>query len=347
MPLGSDIRSPRLPRHLPRTGLLSLLRFQRDYRPAASQGFLSLSATVRIPSSVAITPTLTRSELEGHESNQVGGTHSAAVSAFDGARAALAAHWPEYGMEAAELGIFMVSACIVTVLLQHPGSPVHSSFPDPFLRRALTGLAMAATAVALIFSPWGKQSGAHFNPAVTLTFLRLKKIQPWDALFYVLAQFAGGVLGVVVAALVLGSAIAHPSVRYAATTPDAGVKAAFLAEVVISFLLFLTVLLVSNHRVLNRYTGLFSGALVAAYITFESPLSGMSMNPARTLGSALPAGLFEGLWVYFLAPPIGMLLAAELYIRLRSAKAVFCAKYHHQNGKRCIFNCRFNELQRQ
>lgn len=258
---------------------------------------------------------------------------------------ALSKHWPEYSMEAAELGLFMLSACLFTALLQHPNSPVAALIPDPFLRRALTGIAMAATAIALIFSPWGKRSGAHFNPSVTLTFLRLRKIQPWDAFFYVSAQFAGGVLGVFLAALFLGKAIAHPSVRYAATTPEAGLRIAFGAEVLISFLLFFTVLMVSNHKLLNRYTGLFSGALVATYITFESPVSGMSMNPARSFASAVPAGIFDGLWIYFVAPPVGMLLAAELYVRLRSRKSVYCAKFHHLNEKRCIFNCRFGELQ--
>jgi aquaporin Z len=182
---------------------------------------------------------------------------------------------------------------------------------------------------------------------VTVTFLRLKKIQPWDALFYVLAQFVGGILGVVLASWLIGKAVSHPLVRYAATTPEAGARIAFLAEVLISFFLFLTVLTVSNHKTVSRYTGLFSGTLVALYITFESPLSGMSMNPARSFASAFPAKIFEGLWIYFLAPPIGMLLAAELYVRLRSAKAVYCAKYHHDNEKRCIFNCRFAELQNQ
>ncbi len=248
-------------------------------------------------------------------------------------------------MEAAELGIFMISACVFTTLIEYPGSPVRGLLPDPFLRRALIGLAMACTAVILVFSGWGKQSGAHFNPAVTLTFLRLKKIRPWDALFYVLAQFAGGLLGVFIASVLIGIAIAHPTVHYAVTTPNAGWKIAFLAEVIISFFLFLTVLFVSNTKNLGRYTGLFSGALVATYITFESPLSGMSMNPARSFASAFPARAFDGLWIYFLAPPIGMLLAAELYVRLRSANAVYCAKYHHHNGKRCIFDCRFAELQ--
>jgi aquaporin Z len=69
----------------------------------------------------------------------------------------------------------------------------------------------------------------------------------------------------------------------------------------------------------------------------ESPLSGMSMNPARTFGSAFPAQLWTALWIYFTAPPLGMLLAAEVYLWQKGAQSVFCAKLHHQNPKRCIF----------
>src|SRR6201997_3928454 len=94
---------------------------------------------------------------------------------FAGAISAATNHWPEYLMEAACLGLFMVSACSFTVLLQHPGSIVRQMIPSAFLRRALTGVAMGLTAIALIYSPWGKQSGAHFNPSVTLTFFRLGK----------------------------------------------------------------------------------------------------------------------------------------------------------------------------
>jgi len=258
---------------------------------------------------------------------------------------ALRTHWPEYLMEAGELGLFMISACAFTVLMQYPGSPIRALLPSDFVRRMLTGLAMGATALALIYSAWGKQSGAHMNPAVTLTFLRLKKVQPWDALFYVLAQFAGGITGVVTSAIVWRMAIAHPAVNYAATLPGpAGTRAAFAGEVSISFVLLLTVLLASNNRIVGRFTGLFAAILVATYITFESPISGMSMNPARTFGSAFSARNFTGLWIYFIAPPIGMLLAAEFYVRIQSSRAVYCAKFHHQNSKRCIFVCRYSEL---
>src|SRR5687767_11974542 len=109
---------------------------------------------------------------------------------------ALRRHWPEYLIEAFLLGAFMVSALGVTALLEHPASPVRAALPEPLVRRRLVGCGMGATAVSLVYSPWGQRSGAHFNPALTLTFLRLGKIEPADACGYLLAQFAGGVLGV-------------------------------------------------------------------------------------------------------------------------------------------------------
>src|SRR5499427_4542944 len=111
-----------------------------------------------------------------------------------GAISAATKHWPEYLKEAACLGLFMVSACSFTVLLQHPASAIRQMLPSAFVRRFLTGVAMGLTAIALIYSPWGKQSGAHLNPSVTLTFFRLGKIAPWDAAFYFLAQFVGATL---------------------------------------------------------------------------------------------------------------------------------------------------------
>jgi aquaporin Z len=261
------------------------------------------------------------------------------------AASALNAHWQEYLMEAGELGLFMVSACLFTALLEYPGSPAVWLIPSSFARAAVTGVAMGATAVAINFSAWGKQSGAHMNPAITLTFFRLNKIGPWDAIFYVMSQFAGGITGVALSAILLGMIIKHPAVNYAVTRPGpTGVKAAVIAEILISFLLFLTVLVVSNSRSWNHLTPIFAGTLIAAYITFEGPLSGMSMNPARTFGSAFMAWSFDSLWVYFVAPPIGMLLAAEVYLRFRSVRSVYCAKFHHANTKRCILICNYAEL---
>jgi len=264
---------------------------------------------------------------------------------FDEAISAAISHWPEYLMEAACLGLFMVSACSVTVLLQHPGSILRQMVPSALLRRLLTGLAMGLTAIALIYSSWGKQSGAHLNPSVTLTFLRLGKLEPWDAWFYVLAQFVGGTLGVLLSALIWGKAVADENVRYAATVPGgSGTGVAFVAELVISFLMMTMVLNVSNSVRIARFTGVVAGALVATYITIESPLSGMSMSPARSFASAAPGRLWNSLWIYFTAPPLGMMLAAQVYLWLRGKHAVSCAKLHHDNGKRCIFRCNYQAL---
>ena len=252
---------------------------------------------------------------------------------------ALRHHWPEYLLEAIGLGIFMLSACAFATLLFHPASPAQAALAVA-LRPPLMGLAMGLTAIAIVYSPLGKRSGGHLNPALTLTFFRLGKIAAWDAFFYVLAQFAGGVAGVWLAILLLGMLLADPAVNYVATLPGpAGASVAFLAETIIAFLLMLTVLVVSNTMRLARLTGLCAGALVALFIAFEAPLSGMSMNPARTFGSALWAQEWTALWLYFTAPPLGMLLAAAVYTRARGTHGIVCAKLHHQNSHRCIFRC--------
>jgi aquaporin Z len=251
-------------------------------------------------------------------------------------REALKKHWPEYLMEAAALAIFMVSASVFTILLYHPASPIVRAIPAVFARRVLTGLAMGLTLIALVYSPWGKRSGAHMNPAFTLTFWRLGKVAPWDAIFYSLAQFIGGLGGILLVAAVAVPVLSHPSVNYVATVPGPpGPWVAFVAEAGISLVLIMVVLVLTNHSSVARLTGIAAGMCVAAFITFESPLSGMSMNPARTLASALLPQLWSSLWIYFTAPPLGMLLGAELYVL--GGRRVSCAKYHHQNQFRCIF----------
>lgn len=241
-------------------------------------------------------------------------------------------------MEGALLGLFMISAALCTTLLEHPSSPMHQAIANADLRRALIGVAMGMTAIALIYSPWGQRSGAHLNPATTLTFLRLGKITPWDAALYIAAQIAGGVGGVLLSKLLLGEILAHPSVNYVATVPGpAGAGIAFVAEAVLAGGMMLMVLYVTNTPKLARYTGLFAGFLVALYITIEAPLSGMSINPARTFASALPSGIWTSGWLYFTAPLLGMLTAVEIYRATRGLTRVGCAKLQHGKAHRCIF----------
>jgi aquaporin Z len=255
-----------------------------------------------------------------------------------GALGSLRFHWPEYLMEAALLGGFMVSACAFGALYEFLRSPVRELISSQLARRILMGLSMGATAIVAIYSPWGKQSGAHMNPSISITFFRLGKIKFWDVVFYSLAQFGGAAIGVLVMAQFLRKQISDPSVRYVVTVPGtAGPGIALLAELLISGGMMTLVLYCSNHRRLNRYTGLLAGLLVATYISIEAPLSGMSMNPARSFGSAIPSGIWTAYWLYLIAPPLGMLAATELYLLAKTRSAVGCAKLHHANEKRCIF----------
>lgn len=247
-------------------------------------------------------------------------------------------------MEAALLGAFMLSACIFGSLLEHPSSPVRQAVKNAVVRRAVMGLAMGWTAVGLIYSPWGQQSGAHMNPATTLTFLWLGKVAPWDAFFYVAAQCIGGILGVVVAKAGLREWLQHGAVNYVVTTPGPwGPAMAWFAELTIAFLMMFMVLSVTNRRALAPYTGWIAGALLAAYITIEAPLSGMSLNPARTLGSAVPARVWKGFWIYVTAPVFGMFFASVAYAHLPGRHEVYCAKLDHCNQRRCIFRCGYCE----
>jgi aquaporin Z len=247
-------------------------------------------------------------------------------------------HWPEYGMEFVEMGVYLFSTCTFATLLQHPASPLRQYLANGLVRRACFGLSIGATIAALVLTPWGKQSGGHLNPAITFAFYRLGKVQFWDAIFYGVAQYAGATVGVVLATLLLLGAPAHPTIRYAATLPGRyGLGTAFFAEVAISCALMLTVLYATNHESLSRYTPYFVGALYVIFITLETPLSGMSMNPARTFGSAFRGRYWHALWIYFFAPTIGMLLAAEIFLRGRGGVGPYCAKLHHANDNRCIF----------
>jgi aquaporin Z len=247
-----------------------------------------------------------------------------------------AIRWPEYLIEAGALGCFMISACVFGTLLGHVGSPVVTAVPSPLARRVMMGALMGLTLIAIVHSPWGRRSGAQMNPVLTLTFYRLGRSAPHDAAAYVVAQFVGGALGVMVAGLFLGMTLAAPGVMYVVTEPGmSGTIVAFLSELVISAIMMTMVLHTSASPRWKRYTGVLAGLLVATFITIESPLSGMSMNPARTVASALAAHHWTSVWIYFAAPLLGMLIVAEHFLRTRACAEIPCGKIMH--AEPCLF----------
>lgn len=231
----------------------------------------------------------------------------------------------------------MVSAGVLATIIYSPTSPLSTIISNDFAKGALMGIAMGMTAISIIYSPWGKRSGAHINPAVTITFFRLKKITALDTLAYIIAQFVGGVTGVLVVGLMLGNSFTTPPINYVVTVPGKwGLIAALVAEFMLSFGLMLMVLFTSNNNRLSKYTGIFAGILVATYIAFEAPISGMSINPARTFASGLPARVWDGFWIYYFAPPLAMLTAAEIYLRYPKKPKIICCKLCPNVEQACI-----------
>jgi len=221
-------------------------------------------------------------------------------------------NWRVYLIEAWALGMFMVSACTFVILMEHP-SFGFVNMVTPFVRRFIVGAAMGITAILLIYSKWGKTSGAHMNPAVTLANYQLDRIAGWDAFWYIAAQGVGSVLFVLLFKTFFFKYIAAPQINYLITIPGhSGIAAAFWAELIMAIVMFSTILVISNSK-WAKYTAYAAGLLVCLFITFEAPISGMSINPARTFGSAFSANNFTAFWLYIIAPILGMQLAAFLY----------------------------------
>lgn len=251
----------------------------------------------------------------------------------------LRAGWRIYATDGALLGLFMISACAFVSLLEYPGSPVRQAIGSPLARRAIVGCAMALTAVCLIYSPWGKRSGPLMNPAMTIGFFRLGRIRAWEATYFIAGQFVGATLGVALMWLVVRMLVAHPAVNYAATLPGKSVAAAWVGEFCIAFVMMSMVMAVNRRPKLAPFTGCIAAALVATYITIEAPLSGMSLNPARTFGSAVFAGTLSTFWLYLTAPVLGMLAGIELHRALSTEHHKLCGKLTHSRTVACFLQC--------
>jgi aquaporin Z len=237
----------------------------------------------------------------------------------------------------------MLSTCFFGTLLYSRDSPLHDG--SPIFRAILMGDAIALTTFLIIHSPFGHRTGAHFNPAVTLAFFGWG-VHRWDAGCYILAHFVGAVAGV--ARQILRMRLSAPPVLYLVTLAGAyGNFAAFFGEFLLSALLMSVVLYASNHRLLVRFAPLFVALVTVSYFAFSSSISGFSVNPARSFSSALFAWIWQGVWIYFLAPCLGMLAAAALYVRRVGRDGVYCAKVFHDLHSTCPFPCRFLRLYRE
>jgi aquaporin Z len=247
-------------------------------------------------------------------------------------------HLPEYVIEAFGLGSFMVSACFFSVLLFHSDSDAARSLPEPAIRRLLAGFAMGITLVMLVYSPFGRRSGAHLNPAVTFAFWRLGRVKSTDAVCYAIFQTLGGYLGVVLSAAILGPRLADRHVHFATTVPGPyPVYLVWFTEFIMSATMFGAVLFIGGRKGWESRTGLVAASLLVAFIFFASPVSGTSLNPSRSLATAAVSGDWNGIAIYLTAPLMAMLTVAELTRLSGRLPLMRCAKLVHSAWHRCIF----------
>ena len=235
-------------------------------------------------------------------------------------KASFKKNWIHYLQEALGLAIFMISACFFGAMLEAKNSALHLAIHSSFARTIIMGVLMGTTALFIFYSPWTSPSGSQINPAVTLSFLRMGKMCPWDVLFFILFQIVGGVLAVYVMQLILRGKLVSPPVNSVATVPAAGRVAALITEFLIAFITMTMVTFTSHHEKLKNYTRIFAGCLVCTWVIVAGPISGFGMNPARSFASALPANIWTAFWIYLFAPIAGMLLATEFFVFMQRSK---------------------------
>jgi aquaporin Z len=247
---------------------------------------------------------------------------------------ALRRHWPEYAIEAGFLAAFVLCAGVASAWAQSGDG----SAAELVVRRLVAGVTMGLVLIAMIYSSWGRRSGTHLNPAITLAYARLGKIGRWDALFYLLAQVAGALAAV----WLLRSGSLLPGVPQSLLSASTGPRnewTAYLTEFVLSAMGMLLILFTSNHASWFRWTGLVYALLVMLVVACAAPLAGFGMNVARLLAVDLSGDTAALQWLNLLPPLLGMQLAVEAYRLLTGRQQVLCAKLAHNTHGRCIFRC--------
>ena len=247
-------------------------------------------------------------------------------------------HWPEYGAELLGTAFLLFVGLSAVVFDFGKGLLPSSLIPDVSLRRLITGLIFAGSGSLVAISPLGKLSGAHINPSVSLAFWAQGKMKHMDLIGYIVAQFIGAILGDVL--LVSVWRIHAQSVTNRMTLPGVGYPLwlVFVAEMVLTCILVLLIFLfVSSHR-LMRWTPLMNWFVVATMVWLESPISGTSLNSARSIAPALITWLWTSQWLYCAAPPLGGLLAVGLFRLISVGKQdVLTGKLFHESRYRSIF----------
>jgi MIP family channel proteins len=201
------------------------------------------------------------------------------------------------------------------LVLIGPGAAMVNAYSNETIGHAGIALAFAFVVLAMIYTI-GHLSGAHINPAVTIAFWSAGRFPGKEVLPYVIAQSTGAVLASLVLLWILG-----PVGNLGATIPVISVGGAFAVEFLLSFVLMFVIMAVAtDERVANGFAGIAVGLTVGFDAMMGGPLTGASMNPARSLGPAVAGGIWQAHWIYWIAPTTGAIAAAWVYEFLRAAQ---------------------------
>jgi MIP family channel proteins len=204
------------------------------------------------------------------------------------------------------------------LVLIGPGAAMVNAATGGSLGVSGIALAFAFVIIAMVYA-LGHISGAHLNPAVTIAFWSSGRFPLTDVGPYIVAQCTGAVLGSGLLLAVLGP-VGHLGATLPATVPSISIAAAFAMEWAMSFaLMFVIMAVATDDRVAPGFAPIAVGLTVGFCALTGGPLTGASMNPARSFGPAVVGGEWHAHWLYWLAPVTAMLLATRAYDFLRAA----------------------------
>lgn len=195
------------------------------------------------------------------------------------------------------------------------GAVVINNFSNGAVTHSGIAITFGLIVMAMIYAI-GDISGAHINPAVTIAFYASKKISLKDTVSYIIVQLAGASA----ASLFLRSVF--PKDEYLGMTlPSIDVFPAFIFELLLTFfLMFVIYHVATGAKEKGMMAGVAIGATVCLEAMFAGPVTGASMNPARSFGPAIAAMNFEHLWIYFAGPVIGAVLGVLMSMYLKKEK---------------------------
>jgi len=246
--------------------------------------------------------------------------------------------WQTFVSELVGTALLVLIGLTIVIFMFGSGSPGTGLVPSEDLRRVITGFLFGTTGALIALSPVGMESGAHINPVVTCAFWMFGKIDSRTTLGYIIAQLIGATLGSV-PLLFWGSM--GQSIAFGATLPGAGYTTltVLMGEVLTTFGLITGLCIFLGFRRLRPFTPALFPFLYACMVYFESPISGTSTNPARSLGPAIISGQWDGWWIYWIGPLVGMLVGVAIFSFL--AKRIEVAKlYHFESDRRRLFHTR-------